>query len=338
MTRLTRNLLLSLLLGTLLLVGLALYADVRDLSASVLTFDWAWLPVVLALTLGNYALRFAKWHAYLGCLDLAVPKGPSLVIFLSGLLLSVTPGKLGELLKSALLKESYGVAVTTSAPIVFAERLTDFLALLLLTLFGVMSSGYGATVIVATGATMGAILVFLASRRLSLGTIRLIERLPAVGRVAHKLEELYESVSRLIRPGPLVWTTLLSTVGWFLECVGFWLVLNGFPGVSAELGQATFIYAFATIFGAVTMLPGGLFATEGSMVGLLQEVFRIVPQRAVASAATLLIRFCTLWFAVIVGAIAFAFYRKWRRAEGAELSALLPVSLRTRGGGRTTGS
>lgn len=321
MTKLQRNLLLSLLLGLLLLVGLALYADVSALSASMLAFEWAWLPVVLALTLGNYALRYVKWHSYLGCLRLPVPRGPSALIFLSGLLLSVTPGKLGELLKSALLKESYAIPVTTTAPIVFAERLTDFLALILLTLFGVMSSGYGVAVIVATGATMAAILLFLASRRLSLGTIRVIERLPVVGRVARKLEELYDSVSRLIRPWPLLWTTLLSTAGWFLECVGFWLVLNGFPGVQAELGAATFIYAFATIFGAVTMLPGGLFATEGSMVGLLQEVFRVIPAKAVASAATLLIRFCTLWFAVLVGAVAFALYRRWRRSEGRPAAA-----------------
>jgi len=325
MTRLQKNLLLSVLLGMLLLVGLALYADVSKLSESILTFDWAWLPVVLALTLGNYAIRWVKWHSYLGCLSLPVPRGPSLLVFLSGLLLSVTPGKLGELLKSALLKESYDIPVTTTAPIVFAERLTDFLALILLTLFGVMSSGYGVAVIVATGATMVAILLFLASRRLSLGTIRLIERLPVVGRVGRKLEELYESVARLIRPWPLFWTTLLSTAGWFLECVGFWLVLNGFPGVEDDLGQATFIYAFATIFGAVTMLPGGLFATEGSMVGLLQEVFRIVPAAATASAATLLIRFCTLWFAVLVGAGAFWRYRAWRRAEGRP-SAAAPLA------------
>ena len=147
MTRIQRNLLWSVLLGLLLLAGLALYADVSDLSASVLAFDWIWLPVVLLLSIGNYLIRFIKWHAYLGCLDLGVPKGPSFLIFFSGYLLTVTPGKLGELMKSGLLKESYGVPVTTSAPIVFAERLTDFLALLLLTLFGVMSSGYGVTVI-----------------------------------------------------------------------------------------------------------------------------------------------------------------------------------------------
>lgn len=329
MENLSKKLLISALMGMLLIVGLALWSDVRALAASMLSFEWAWLPLVLLLTLANYALRFVKWQAYLRCLKLAVPPGPSALVFLSGLLLSVTPGKLGELLKSALLKESYGVPVTTSAPIVFAERLTDFLALLLLTLIGFAGSGYGAGVIIGVAVFSLGVIAYLGSRRLSLATIRLFERLPVVGRHARKLEELYESVSCLIRPGPLVWTTLLSVFSWFLECVGFWIVLNGLPGVDAGLGTATFIYAFATIFGAVTMLPGGLFATEGSMVGLLQTVFVVVPDRALATAGTLLIRFCTLWFAVGVGAVAFVLYRWWRRGV---------VSSGSRAAGSTTAS
>lgn len=314
MDKLRSRLLLSLLLGALLLVGVALYADVQKLGEGMLAFDWLLLPGVLALVLGNYAFRVAKWHVYLGCLRLRVQPVHSALIFLSGLLLTVTPGKLGELFKSALLKESYDVPVTTSAPIVFAERLTDFLALLLLSLFGVAGSGHGLGVILFTAGMMVVIFAYLASRRLSLATIRLFAGLPVVGRFAPKLEELYESMVQLIRPGPLLWTTLLSVAGWFLECLAFWIVLEGFPGVEADLGEATFIYAFASMFGALTMLPGGLFATEGSMVGLLQEVFRILPQRALASAATLLIRFCTLWFAVIVGAVAYLFYRLRRHS------------------------
>ena len=313
MNELGRRLLLSVVLGLLVLAGFALYTDVSDLTDTVLAFRWALLPLVLALVLGNYALRFVKWQSFLGYLGLRVPAGPSLLIFLSGLLLSVTPGKLGELLKSGLLRESYGVPVTTSAPVVFAERLTDFFALILLALFGVASFGYGAGVIVAVAAVSVAMVATIASRRLSLGMIRLLGRVPVVGKAAPKLEELYESTTKLIRPWPLLWTTLLSSVGWFFECVAFWIVLNGFPGVDAALSHATFIYAFATIFGAVTMLPGGLFATEGSMVGLLEKVFRVVPDGAIASAATLFIRFCTLWFAVGVGGVAFLLYRRLNR-------------------------
>ena len=48
----------------------------------------------------------------------------SLLTFLSACVLTVTPGKVGEVLKSLLLFETHGVAVARTAPIVIAERVT----------------------------------------------------------------------------------------------------------------------------------------------------------------------------------------------------------------------
>jgi len=118
----------------------------------------------------------------LRCLNLRVPRGQSFLIFLSGLMLSVTPAKLGELLKSGLLKESYDIPLTTSAPIIFADRFTDFIALVLLTLFGVIGFGHGAGIVIVVSIVLVVIFAYLTSRRLSLATIRLLERLPGVGR------------------------------------------------------------------------------------------------------------------------------------------------------------
>src|SRR5207244_1445227 len=78
----------------------------------------------------------------------------------------------------------------------------------------------------------------------------------------------------------------------------------------STIGSATFIYAFATIFGAVTMLPGGLGATEGSLIGLTYTVFGLASTRAAATAAAMLIRFCTLWLAVFVGLAALGVLRR----------------------------
>ena len=55
------------------------------------------------------------------------------------------------------------------------------------------------------------------------------------------------------------------------------------------------------------MLPGGLGTTEASMTGLL--VFHDIPLSAAAT-ATILIRACTLWFAVLVGGVTGLVFRK----------------------------
>jgi uncharacterized protein (TIRG00374 family) len=69
-------------------------------------------------------------------------------------------------------------------------------------------------------------------------------------------------------------------------------------GVEISLVKAVFIYAFSTLAGALSMLPGGIGATEGSMTSLL---LLIQIPKALATTATIIIRVCTVWFAVLLG-------------------------------------
>ena len=57
--------LLSLLFGLIVLTVLALVGDAPKVLDSLRRFPLGYLPAILALTLWNYALRFAKWHLYL---------------------------------------------------------------------------------------------------------------------------------------------------------------------------------------------------------------------------------------------------------------------------------
>jgi uncharacterized protein (TIRG00374 family) len=92
----------------------------------------------------------------------------------------------------------------------------------------------------------------------------------------------------------------LAFVAWSAECVGFWLVLQGvgLPGTPLLLVQAGFIYAAATLGGAL-VTPGGLGVAEGGIVALGQLLLGL--ERGPAAAAALLIRVATLWFAVALG-------------------------------------
>ena len=154
-----------------------------------------------------------------------------------------------------------------------------------------------------------AFLLIISSERLSLSLIALCARFPLGDKIAPKLEQIYRAVARLMRPTPLALATVVSVAAWFCECLGFYIVLSGLADTTPALGVATFIYAFATIFGAVTMLPGGLGVTDGSLVGMAMQM-GLTASKAAATAGAMLIRFCTLWFAVGVGLCALAVLRK----------------------------
>ena len=306
MQNLRNRVILSLLFALVVFVTLAFYADAPRLLAAFEKFDWQFLPLALGVTLLNYLLRFARWHYYLAVLDIKnIARRDSFLIFLSGFSLTMTPGKLGELLKSLLLKSKCNTPLSYSAPIIAIERITDALGMVILAAAGLAffpQFGIGALAAIIIITVIFVIAVqqrALAEKIFVAGTrVRLLARFVNVAR------NLYESAYLLLQFKPLVIAIGIAVAAWFAECVAFFFVLQGIGLTPSPLLllQATFIYAAASLFGAAMMTPGGLGATEGGMALLLEQIVAVARESAVA--ATLIVRLCTLWFAVLLGVIA----------------------------------
>ncbi len=243
-----------------------------------------------------------KWDFYLhqiGVRDL--PKRDSFLMFFSGLAMVITPGKVGEWLKGYLLREVHGTPFARSAPILIAERLTDTFALLILATAGLFVFGQAWQFFVVVGVT-AAVFLFVARHRPAMQAIlRLVERLPVVSRFAHLIEEFYESTHVLVSPRNLLLMTALSVVSWSGEVLAFYVTLLalGLDPTGLLLLQAAFILPVATVAGAVLLTPGGLGVAEGGLTGLLQVIVDM--PKSLATVATIVIRFATLWFGVMVG-------------------------------------
>jgi len=305
-----KKIIFSVVLGAVVFLGLSIYANFNELIEAFAIYNWILFPVILILSLCNYMFRFFRWEYYTKTLDIKVERKMSFLIFLSSFIMSVTPGKIGEVFKSYLLKEQIGTPVSKSAPIVFAERITDFLSLVMLSIAGALVFGYGTEIIISFGAAFVIMVFIISNKKLSYAIIGLLEKFKFIARVSHKLHTAYDSIYQMVRFKELIITIILSIFAWSFECFSFYLVINGFglgDTLHIDLLIATFVYGFATIAGAATMLPGGLGATDASITGLL--VLLALP-KSVAVASTLIIRAATLWFAVVVGIVAVMFYQK----------------------------
>jgi uncharacterized protein (TIRG00374 family) len=104
---------------------------------------------------------------------------------------------------------------------------------------------------------------------------------------------------------------MISVISWGFECLAFFWVLMGVGSTPSWLLllQATFIFAASTLFGLVSFLPGGLGASEVSSVGLLLALVGL--SASAATTATIVIRFCTLWFGVLLGVVALAWLNRY---------------------------
>src|SRR5512136_800845 len=137
---LLRRLIPGVLFGFLVFVALALAGDLRQVSGKVRAFRWELYPLVLCLTLFNYTLRFGKWHFYLRQIGVRnLPVSESARLFVGGFPLAVTPGKLGEVLKAVWIQQKTGIPTARGVAVVVAERISDGLAVLLLSTVGVIA-------------------------------------------------------------------------------------------------------------------------------------------------------------------------------------------------------
>ena len=309
-TSLTRRLIPGLLFGLLVFAGLILVGDIRQIGDEVRGFPWLIFPLVLGLTLWNYILRFIKWHYFLGQVGVRqLPILESARLFVAGFPLAVTPGKIGETLKGVWLNQLTDIPTARGVSVVLAERISDGLALLILSTVGVIAyRRYWPAFAIVLGLLLGVVIISQI-RPLSEYLLGIGVRLPLVNRFAHSVNEFYEGSSTLFRP----WTTFISvslgTISWLAEGIGFYLILIGFgvaPGIST-LSIAIFVLSFSTVIGAISALPGGLLATDASIIGML--VLLLDMDANTAAAATLLIRFATLWFGVGLGLITWLFSR-----------------------------
>lgn len=313
-----RRLLIVTILGVAVFAVFSIYADVAKLGDRFLKFAPSAVAFALVLASGNYAVRFVRWHLYLRRVAVQVPLGTSLLVFVAGFAMSVTPGKLGELVKAVLLKETSGADPARVAPVVVAERATDLLALVILGVLGVATYGVAREMVVVAAAVTAVAIFLLAWRPAAHATIGLIGKIPKLGRLAPKLLNSYDHMEQLVRPWPLTWATALATLAWLCECVGFALIVNGFPGAHVDLGLATLIYAATTVAGALSFLPGGLLVTEASMTLMLVASAQGL-DRPAAVAATILTRLCTLWFAVVLGLVCLLLLRRVKPSAAALL-------------------
>ena len=314
-----KKILYSVIFAAVIFLAISIFADFGKLLSAFGKFNWLWLPLILGLAFLNYIFRFFRWEMYLKTLNVKLSLKMSLTIFFASFIMSITPGKFGELLKSFLIKEVNGEPLSKTMPIVLAERITDFLSMIFLAIIGAFVFNYGKSIIIATGILFLLIVILLSNKKICFALLNFLKRIKFISKYADKIITAYESTYALLKIKTLIPTFLISIISWFFECLAFYFVLKVYAesgSVEVSVLTATFIYCFSTLVGAVAMLPGGLGATEASLTGLL--IFLNI-SKDISAASTIIIRICTLWFAVILGIIGTWLYERFTNIKSLEM-------------------
>ncbi|EAR52305.1 hypothetical protein OG2516_07507 [Oceanicola granulosus HTCC2516] len=292
--------LFALVLGGL--ASLALATGWAETKAQLMKLGLPQVAALLALSLANYLARGLRWHLFARRLGLATTLAQNLRHFLGGFAMSVTPGRVGELIRMRWLRRETGWALERTAPLALLDRAGDLaaMAVLLALAVALASSGIAFALPVAALALVAAV---AATRpRLLAGLTTLAWRVTGFApRPMARLRAAARSLAAFSSL-PVAATALgLGLLGWAAEGVAFHLLL-GWLGADIGLAKAMAIFTFSTLAGGLTGAPGGVGGAEAAMVALL--AIEGIPLD-VSVPATAIIRVTTLWFAIGVGLAVF---------------------------------
>ncbi len=235
--------------------------------------------------------------------------------------MSISPGKLGEVLKAVVLRHRTGIAFSRAAPVIFLERLVDGLAVIPMTTVALLAVGgnaaegevsltYVRAVLVGVTIALGVGSLLIQVRPLAAWALHIAARVPGLRRAEGALRELYDSSYDLVKLRHLAPTWLMGLGAYLTDSLGFFLILTGL-GLEASWGllaHATFVLGFSVIIASLSTLPGGAGGREITIGALLSGAMGL--SQADTGTATFLIALFQLWVGVLVGLAVIALARR----------------------------
>jgi uncharacterized protein (TIRG00374 family) len=228
--------------------------------------------------------------------------------------MSFTPGKIGELVKVYFIQSKYQYAKSRTTGIIAAERVTEFISLFILCSLGILFLNHNIILFSLVFLFLLVILSFILSKKMMENVIKFASKWNFVRKKNEKIKQLFISTHELLVGKNLIIGLILSITAWIIEGFAFYLILSKFV-FTENFIWINFTYFISIFVGSVSMLPGGIGTTEGSLTYLLVQKGI---ENNIAVFSTYVIRMATLWFSTLIGIgslIVFLLTSKFRLSE-----------------------
>ena len=293
------------LIVIVIVVGLyatfVIVSDVSTIIVKITQFQVEYIPAIISLVTATWFILFVRWHLLLKNSDLHIPKKDSFLIYLSGVALTIIPGKVGELVKSQLLKSKFGISRTTTAPIVLAEQLYTVVGIFIVSMFGIWNFELGIYIMIIFGALLAIVFFLISSKKFFNKFLCLINKIKFLSKFTEPLTDSYDVIKKSTRGRIFIYSSSLSALFWLVESITVYLILLSFNIDTLEFLTLVPTYTASIILGVASLLPLGIGVVEGSLAGFLtlQGI-----DGSIALTLVIIIRIFTRWYSVSIGFIA----------------------------------
>jgi uncharacterized protein (TIRG00374 family) len=295
-----RNFLLVVVSMIVLYIVFLIVSDFNVIREKIFDFKTDYLPIILLLAPLSWVIVFFRWHFLLKNSNIIIPKKENFKIYMAGFAMSVTPGKVGELIKSQFLKSKYGVSRKNTLPIIISEYFYHMVGVLVVSIIGVYYFEFSLYIIILTSALIITTLTIISSETFFKKFVNLISKRNFLKKYVSPISDSHIILKKSTRGKIFIISSGLSIAFWLTEVLIVYFVFLSFNILNFEFFKIAAIYTTSLILGMLSFLPMGIGVVEGSLAGFLNyEGIDI----SIALTLVILIRIFTRWYGVIVGLI-----------------------------------
>ncbi|NWK02091.1 flippase-like domain-containing protein [Marine Group I thaumarchaeote] len=278
-----------------------IYSDINTISSKISDFKIEIIPIILLLVTSGWFVLFFRWHLLLRNAKIFIPVKDSFLILTSGFALTIIPGKVGELVKSQLLKTKFGIARSKTIPIVILEQFYQAIGIVTLSFFGIWYFELGAYVLGFFTAALVFVFVLLSSRKAFNKIVSLLGRRKFTSKLVEPLSSSYDGIKNGIKGPITLYASSLSILFWLIEAISIYFILLAFGVEVIEFLTVIPTYTTSIMLGILSFLPMGIGVVEGTLASFFTMHGIDI---SLALTIVIVIRLFTRWYSVSFGFIA----------------------------------
>ena len=279
-------------------------SDYNIISEKISSFKINYLPLILLFVSASWIPLIIKWHLLLKNCEIHVPLKKNILVFLSGAAFEITPGQIGVLIKSQILKTSFNIPRTRTVPVIFIEKVYDLVGAILASIIGIIILGIEPYLIIIAILVLTIIFFFMYYRPASKLFFERITKTKFFSKYVENVSEFDKIIQKSMNVQVSIVCILLAVTYWFIISAAVHYTLIAFDINILDYLKVIAIYVTSVLLGAISFIPGGIGITEGTLAGLLTLEGIDVSTALILS---VMIRVLILWYSVSIGFIALKF-------------------------------
>jgi len=290
-----------LIIAVIFYAGIIFLADAQLIFQKITQIDYKYFPYIFSILTIQILLSGVKFHRLLQKLKINLPYKESLMIFLGGFTIGITPGGSGALIKSYFLKKKHDKSISSTIPVIIIEKVTDLLGVLIIIAFFLIWVDFVESKIIL-GIGSGLFIIFFiifTNDKIFFYFKGFVSKIKYAKKITKNLDEFKNSFQVLLNPSNFLEPLGITIVIKFMQVFMVYFIFLS-VGINLDFFYTGQIYYTSLLIGFLSLIPAGLIITESSMISLL---LRQNIDSETATLGVLFVRLVTTWIVVGIGVV-----------------------------------